>query len=139
LIEFIAQIIVFGDIPTGGAPAVGPQQMLDAVGDLEEVESELFGAGTGKGRGLIQVQDGPGDQFFDVIGIAIPLHVGFAETDIAMEQHPRKKSRTQNSQGGGVGMPLGAEMADGPIRKLQPQMSGVHLLQRRHYQPLVQA
>ena len=83
-VEFVAEVVVLGDVPAAGLDGVGALEVAEPVDDFEEVDAgEFVGGGVGALEGF-HVKDEPGDDGADVWGVPDAIGVGFAHADVSV-------------------------------------------------------
>ena len=87
--EFVAEIVVLADVFSAHAAAVRPAHVEGAVGGIEQIEKAgSTGLARLKGLCVVGVQDEPCDDLGEVVGRPFASHIGFGETNRAVEDTP---------------------------------------------------
>ncbi len=74
------------DVALGRDAGVGPQQITDAVGEAQEVQSERAGlARTGKRGSVVEIENEPRDDRGEVGRFPVAVNVRLGKTDVTRE------------------------------------------------------
>jgi len=83
-VEFVAEVIVLGDVFAGGFDGVGAFEVAEPVDHFEEVDAGEFTRGAVGSLKGFHVEDEPRDDGADIGGVPNTISVGFAHADVSV-------------------------------------------------------
>ena len=129
-VEFIAEVVVLGDVPAAGLDGVGALEVAEPVDGFEEVDAgEFVGGGVGALEGF-HVEDEPGDDGADVGGVPDAIGVGFAHADVSVVGAALEEFGVVVDFDGGGDLGIGgSELANGAIGIFHAEAAEGHLFE----------